>query len=407
MDSSAVEHLRVPVLTGKAAVAATGALVALLFMSSTLVTPLYVLYEDAFHFSRITQTLVYASYVIGNVTALLVFGRFSDVIGRRRIALAAIAVAILSALLFLFATNTAWLFWARGISGFAVGLGAGTTTAWITELDRDGDKKRASLIATSTNFFGLTVGAVLAGALSQYAPWPLHLCFIVYLAFLVLVALLIARTEETVTPSVSSLGEISLRPRLGIPKSIRGKFIAPAITAFNAMALVGFYAALIPNVLAESLQQKNHALAGAIVGELTLIVALAIVLTYRVKGYTAMLWGLGLLLPGVVLMVWAQASASLSILLIGTLVSGVATALSYRGSLQVVNEIAPADQRAEVVSTYFVTGFVGNSLPVVGVGAVESLATPLIASTSFACMIAIFAVVGLIVGAKYAPAARR
>jgi hypothetical protein len=72
-----------------------------------------------------------------------------------------------------------------------------------------------------------------------------------------------------------------------------------------------------------------------------------------------------------------------------------------------VNEIAPPDQRAEVVSTYFVTGFVGNSLPVVGVGAIESFATPLIASTSFACMIAILAVVGLIIGTKYAPSASR
>jgi len=402
MNFSAVERMRTSVLSGRAAVGATGALIALLFMSSTLVTPLYVLYEETFHFSRITQTLVYASYVIGNVTALLLFGRFSDVIGRRRIALVAIAIAIVSALLFLFARGTAWLFWARGISGFAVGLGAGTTTAWITELDR-GDKKRASLIATSTNFFGLTVGALLAGVLSQYAPWPLHLSFAVYLVLLVLIAIVIARTEETVTPSVSHLREIPLQLRLGVPKPIRSQFLAPAITAFNAMALVGFYAALIPNMLAESLQQKNHALAGGIVGELTLIVALAIVFTYRVKGYAAMLWGMGLLLPGVFLMVWAQAGASLTILLIGTLVSGVATALSYRGSLQVVNEIAPPDQRAEVVSAYFVTGFVGNSLPVVGVGAIESFASPLIASMSFACMIAIFAIVGLIVGTKYAP----
>ena len=37
-----------------------------MFMASTLVSPLYVLYQQAFGFSDSTLTLVYAVYVLGN-----------------------------------------------------------------------------------------------------------------------------------------------------------------------------------------------------------------------------------------------------------------------------------------------------------------------------------------------------
>src|SRR5436190_24205598 len=55
-----------------------------MFMGSTLLTPLYVVYQDTFGFSGTTLTLIYATYVIGNLTSLFVFGRVSDQLGRRR-----------------------------------------------------------------------------------------------------------------------------------------------------------------------------------------------------------------------------------------------------------------------------------------------------------------------------------
>ena len=50
------------------------AMIGVLFAGSTLVTPLYVIYEKEWGFSRITLTLIYAAYVIGNLAALLVWG---------------------------------------------------------------------------------------------------------------------------------------------------------------------------------------------------------------------------------------------------------------------------------------------------------------------------------------------
>src|SRR5262249_59059731 len=88
-------------LDGAGATVVVGAMIAALFAGSTLLTPLYIIYQHELGFSTITLTLIYAVYVIGNLVALFLFGRASDQIGRRRTALPAIAVAALGALVFL------------------------------------------------------------------------------------------------------------------------------------------------------------------------------------------------------------------------------------------------------------------------------------------------------------------
>ncbi len=65
------------------------------------------------------------------------------------------------------------------------------------------------------------------------------------------------------------------------------------------------------------------------------------------------------------------------------------------------NQIAPADKRAAVVSSYFVCCFTGNALPVIGVGVLSTLSNTIVADVAFACMIVIFALVALIFGLVY------
>jgi hypothetical protein len=89
------------------------------------------------------------------------------------------------------------------------------------------------------------------------------------------------------------------------------------------------------------------------------------------------------------------------VLVAATALVGVSTGLGYRGSLQVVNQIAPSDKRAAVLSTYFVFCFIGNALPVIGAGVLSSLTNATVAVMSFACVIAAFAAVALIFALVY------
>jgi MFS family permease len=115
-----------------------------------------------------------------------------------------------------------------------------------------------------------------------------------------------------------------------------------------------------------------------------------------------MLSGLALLLPSLGLIVAALELHSLPILLTGAGVGGAAVALGYRGSLQLVNEIAPDNRRAELVSTYLMFCYAGVSLPVIGIGLVAVEETPDIANEAFAAVITALALLAIFVDLRRA-----
>ena len=388
--------------TGRSlAVAIVAAELAIMFVGATLPTPLYPLYRTAFGFGGVTLTLIYAVYVLGNLIALLIFGRLSDQIGRRLTTYPAIGIGIISVLVFIAAQGTSALFVARVLSGFATGLASGTATAWLAELLPKNDDGASAQTACAANFSGLAVGPLIAGILAQLAPWPLRLPYAVYLVILIAIGFAVAWAPETVANPKQRLSDLSLRPRLGVPRDIRLQFVSPAVTAFVTFALIGFYAALIPGVLSESLDEKAPIASGSIVFALFVVAAVATLLTRRIRSAAAMLSGLGLLLPGLAVLISAEVFHSMFLLVTASVVGGIAAALGYRGSLEVVNGIAPSDRRSEVVSSYLIAVYVGNSVPVIGIGLLTAVTGSLAAHLTFAIVIALFAVAALAVGAKY------
>ncbi len=385
------------------ALAVVGVELAVVFVGAILPTPLYPLYRAAFGFSGVTLTLIYAVYVLGNVAALLLFGRLSDQIGRRNVSLPAIGCGVASALAFAAASGTAWLFAARALSGFATGLASGTTTAWIAELYADAGCGTAARIAAAANFFGCAAGPLMGGLLAQFAFAPLQLPFFVYIAMLCGVAVAIVFAPETVTNPKRRLAEVSLKPRFGVPQRIWLAFVAPATAAFAAFALIAFYAALIPSLLAERLHQAAPLVAGAVVCELFGIAAITILSTGRFGSRAAMLGALALLPPSVWLLVGAEVAQSLPLLVAAAALGGIAGGLGYRGSLEVINRIAPPDRRAEVVSSYLVACFAGNSLPVIGIGFLSSVTSAPFAHVTFAAVVTVLAGLAALTGVRYAP----
>jgi MFS family permease len=390
-----------PTVKRSRAIAAVAMLIGAAFLGSTLVTPIYSLYEHAFGFSKITLTLIYSVYVVGNLLALFFFGRLSDRIGRKNVGLAAMGLAIGSALLFLFADGTAWLYAGRALGGFAVGIASGTGTAWLAELYGADRRPEATVMATASNMTGIAIGPLIGGLLAQFAPDPLRLPFVVNVLIIIVVGILIAVwPPETVRDRATSMREIDFRPRIGVPKNIRARFIAPAVSAFAIFALGGFYFALIPSVLRESLHNPSSAIAGGIVFEMAAIMVVVIVSTRALESYIAMFAALAGLIPAVGLLVTAQFMSSMPLLLIASALVGVVFGLGYRGGLQVVNEIAPDDRRAEVASSYFLACFSGNSIPVIGVGILSTIYGLDIASSALAVMVAVLAIFAIVVGLR-------
>ena len=240
--------------------------IAVLYIISTIPTPLYGIYRREFGFPELVVTEIYAIYVIGNLAVLLFFGRLSDQIGRKPATLLGLGVMLLATLCFLVATSTVFLLAARVLTGLAAGLGASAVTAWIAELEPHHDREHGAVVASGANLAGLMSGALLAGVLAAALPWPLHLSYIVYATVLIILIAVMQCAPETVEKPVRSLKRLSMRPRIGVPKGIRLAFVAPATIAFSAFAVGGFYAALAPGILNNDLHENSPLVTGCIVG---------------------------------------------------------------------------------------------------------------------------------------------
>jgi MFS family permease len=371
------------------------------FMGSTILTPLYPIFQQRFGFPELTVTLIYAVYVIGNLAVLFFFGRLSDQIGRRLTTLAALGITLLATLGFLFALDTAWLFAARIVNGLGAGLGATALTAWIAELEPQKNRGRAAVVASTANLGGLTFGALMTGLLAQYAPWPLHLSYVVFLVLLAGLIALLWGAPETVEHPERRIRKLDLRPRVGVPPGIRIAFVAPAALSFTGFALAGFYAALGPGLLMHSLHQHNLFIVGSIVATFFGVSAVTAILTRGLGARPAMIVTLALLLIGLGLLTVAEATHSLTWLLIGTVATGAVLALAYRASLQIINEISPEGQRAEVLASFQIVHFIANSLPVIGVGLLALVISTPVADRVFAVVLMMLAALACAIGLRY------
>jgi MFS family permease len=376
--------------------------IGLMFMGSTLVTPLYGPWKQAFGFSALTATLVYATYVVGNVVALLFFGRLSDQVGRRRASLPALALLAAAMLVLAGARSVAWLYVGRALTGLAVAVAGGAVNAWLAELVPGGDRARASTMAITANLTGIACGPLLAGALAEFGPAPLVTPFVAFLVLLAFAAVGVWRLPETAKQHCS-FAQASYRPSLGVPAGIRAAFAPVAVAAFAAFAFGGYYAGLIPTLMADSLGVHSLTAAGAIVFEAYGAGALAVLATRHLPSRAAMLWGLALVIPGTAGLLWTRAADSLMVLVAASAVGGAGFGLCYRGALQLVQRMAPDDRRAEVVSCFLLACFLGNSLPVVGVGLLSHVATQGLAQDVFAGMVIVLALGAIATGLRWIP----
>ncbi len=364
---------------------------AAIMVGTTLPTPMYALYAQSMHFAVFTTTVIFATYAIGVLSALLVFGRWSDAIGRRPVLLAGAAFALVSAVVFLFADDIPLLLIGRVLSGLSAGIFTGTATAAVVEAAPRGQRDRAAVAATVANVGGLGAGPVLAGVLVEYAPRPLQSSFVVHIVMVVLAAGAVLLAPET----SGRTGHIGFQ-RLAVPAEVRRVFITGATAAFAGFAVMGLFSAVAPSFVAEVIGIDDHAVAGAAAGSLFAASALVQAPARRIPPRRAVAIGCAILVVGMLLLATALHFSSLPGLIVAAVVAGIGQGISFSRGLADIVELTPADRRAEVSSTYFVVAYVALSLPVVGVGLAAQDWGLRTAGVSFAAAIAVLAVVCLV-----------
>jgi MFS family permease len=308
-------------------------------------------------------TLLFATYTLLVIPAILLFGPLSDAKGRREVLTVALITAGLAAGVFAAADSVLVLFLAQAVQALALGALQGTAAPTLVEQDPSGERRRASAIASALTVGGAAAGPLLAGLLAQYAVMPLRLAYLVEVVLLVValagVSLLLPMSQE----------RRRWRPRRPtVPREIRRQFTIAGTSAFVAWAVTGLFLSLIPSFVT-SVLGDGVAVAGAIVALLLGSSAATQLAAHRLESLRAQTAGLLAMCAGVILLAVADNARDLLLLILATVPAGIGQGLAFMGSLGDVNEIAPEDRKGDTVASYYVVVYIGTALPAIGVGA--------------------------------------
>jgi len=143
------------------------------------------------HFSRQSLQWVVGAYAVFSGGFLLLGGRAADLLGRRRVFIAALTLYAIGSLAGGLAPNAPAIVAARAVQGIGGALLLPSTLALIGSLFAEGPaRNRALAVWGGAGASGLTLGALLGGILTQAYGWPAVFFVNVPLAAIVIVGAL-------------------------------------------------------------------------------------------------------------------------------------------------------------------------------------------------------------------------
>ncbi|MFE2721852.1 MFS transporter [Kitasatospora sp. NPDC059327] len=377
---------------------------------TTVPTPLYPLYQQAFGFSPLTVTVTFAVYAAGVVAGLLTLGRLSDRVGRRPVIAGALLLAAAAAGLFEAATALPWLLVARVVSGLSAALITGAATAALLDLAPPERRQRAQTLALAATMGGLAGGTLLSGVLAEWAGSPLRSPWTVTLV-LTGVALLGLRavpgpapdggTAATggapATESVTDSGGRTARRRPGfeplrVPADVRPALLRAALAAGSGFAVLGVLTSVSGLFLATVLGLHHHALTGLVVCLAFAATAVGQLAARVLAGPRALPAACAGLVLAAALIAAALLTASLSALVLGAVVNGLATGTAVATGLGAINAGVGPTERGGAVSAFFAVLYTMLSVPVVGVGLLIRATDLRTAGVVFSALVAALAV---------------
>jgi MFS family permease len=344
----------------------SGILAALLF-ASAVPSPMYVVYQGEWHFSSVTLTAVFAVYAVALLASLLVVGSISDHVGRRPTLAAALIVEILAMLLFAGADGVAWLVAARVLQGLATGAAMGAISAALLDLQPAARPWLGGLMGAVAPMTGLALGALSAGLLVDYGPDPTRLVYWLLIAAFAGALLAVRAVPETV--EADGAWRDSLMPRLAVPRGMRPAFVAALPSLAATWGLGGLILSLGASLTSKVLGEGSHLAGGLPIFVMAGASALTSIAVRHMSPQTTARAGLPALIAGVALSLVALRVESSALFLAGSAVAGLGFGPAFAGVFRSLSEMAPAGQRAGLVSSVLAVSYLAFSIPAVVAGA--------------------------------------
>lgn len=345
-----------------------GGVMGFLLFASSAPSPMYVIYQNRWHFSAITLTSVFAVYALAVLAALMIFGSLSDHVGRRPVLVGSLLVELVAMAVFAGAQGVGWLFVARALQGLATGAATSAISAALIDLQPERNPKLGALVNTISPTVGMAVGALAAGALVAYAPAPTVLTYLLLVGVFALAVLGTLAMPEPVAPTNDGWRR-ALRPRrVGVPASMRSTFAVTSTSIIAVWAIGGLYLSLGPSLAAGLLHTQSHLVGGLVIFVLTGAGAAAQLGLSRWGARRAMLTGSIALILGLALMNYSLSAVSTVVFFAGTILMGLGFGIAFMGAFRTLVTLAAPEHRAGVISAIYVVAYLAMSVPAIVAG---------------------------------------
>ncbi len=359
-----------------AAAAISGAL-----MSSSLPSPLYVQYQQVWGLSNLWVSLLFASYAAGVLGALLLMGKFGDRMSDRRVGmLAGCVFVVLSSLIMAVAPYSWVLLLGRVCSGLGTGLLVGSASAALLELHPTQNTRTAAVHATVAFTLGAALGPVVSGTLLKLDWSPLSLSYVPVglLALLAAPAIYLTPVPVFRRQKPVKAGQTDTSGESGSREKRRGtiwSFALAVLVLLQSWSIGAVFMASGPRFALDLARVDGVLWAAAVISIFQFMAAGGQILAGRFSQKKAILAGVSIsaaALVGIAVTAEFQMPVSFTILVA---LAGFGYGLSFVGATALVNLVSRPDNRARLVSIYYMFGYLmGNAVPAMAVGAlIDSL----------------------------------
>jgi MFS family permease len=342
-------------------------------MGTALISPLYALYKEAWQLQTSDISLIYVLYMAGALCALLFAGRLPDRMGFRPLMQWGLALAMAGTLISLVAWNTTVLTIGRVIVGISSSIVMGSAASGLSKLAQPGQLQRMAVMNSFLLALGFGLGPLIGGVMGQWFPQPLVSAYVPTLVLGVLAMLAIRGLQlpDAAAPAaaVAPLHWRDVVPKLTWPApDVARAFLLTTCLPFLAFGVFGMYASMAPLFLDKLVPWHGPVVSGSAIALILFISAAIQVMAARLPmQWCGFLGLLGLAGCCAVLMLnFSAGSATLFVL--GVLLTAAGHGMSMLAGMRMLSRLATPANRAGLMSTYMVIGYLGSMVPMMGMG---------------------------------------
>lgn len=365
-------------------------------VGSSAPIPLYPIFRQNLGLDASTMTLIFVLYVFGALLALLSMGQLlARLANPYRLLVPGLSLVAIAALLMAQANSLPLLLTGRFLAGLGTGAVTVAANAALVELSPHGNTRHAALLSSLSFGSGSSLGPILTGVALQLSLWPMVLPFVI-IATSACLALVTAAsrwnshrrpsTKPTAAPSVSSPAAI---PWTGF-FLCAACIVASWSMGSTAMALGPFFGDTI-------FGNPDYAISGYVVSAYLVVTVISQLLHRRQSLRVAFTQGCVMAIAGLLCLGVAAHAGWGWLAIASLLVVAAGHGASFGASAGLLNQIAPPQHRARLVSWFYTAGYLANLIPL-GVGVLVDHTGSLVALSGYLTGTALlFLTIGILV----------